>query len=219
MRDVLVGIDPSFETAGVAIYTPEDKRLVLHGGDIFSCVDFLNKSGILHRAIVILEDPGLNSNIYGTWFQMKTSVELYRTGKVGLHNPQGKRSAPWSDGRDRSVQAVFGGLMKQAKNIGQSVASAWMFNELISRAGVPVARIAPSDRHRADKEILKGNGPKGVHLLSMPTKTTAVQFQALTGYTGRSNEHTRDAATLVFGMTIPRAKMLARTQDSEIPFD
>jgi len=51
--------------------------------------------------------------------------------------------------------------------------------------------------------------------LTMPTKTNAKQFETITGYKGQSNEHTRDAATLVFNKTAKWAETMIKIQEKK----
>lgn len=184
-RKYLIGIDPSLTTAGVAIYSPADGKLILHSGDVFSCMGFLNKSGILSQSIAVVENPNLDNTVFNAWRLIAVEIEKYKN-----------KTAPIGD-----VKMKFGISMKHAQGVGKNKAAADLFIEMLGRAGIPVLEIAPSSRHRADKDLMKSK-VQGVKMLSMPTKTTAAQFEQYTGYSGRSNEHSRDAATLCSGRSI-----------------
>lgn len=188
MRDVLIGIDASLVNCGVAVL--ENGTLQLYKGELLEAVAFIRKGGWKDRAYIVIEDPNADAAVFGMWAKVKAAV-LKFTGKI--EGAYGINSRPVTIGE---VESEFRMAMKIAQNVGESKAAAKILMALFKQAGMPVVRIAPSDRHRADKDGLK---LQGVKLLSMPTKTTAVQFQEYTGYTGRSNEHARDAATLVWG--------------------
>jgi predicted Fe-Mo cluster-binding NifX family protein len=195
----LIGIDPSLSTAGIAVYHPESGRLVLHTGDLFSCVSFLNNCGVLHQSIVIIEDPNKDSATFNMWFMFQKKLNVLLSG-------QRKSSFYAGAGSEKPVtlgdlKSEFSIALNHAQKVGMSKASATVFIELLKRQAVPTVRIAPSSRDRADKAMKKLSTP-GIKVLSMPTKTTQEQFKTLTGYEARSNEHTRDAATLVHGRSI-----------------
>lgn len=69
-------------------------------------------------------------------------------------------------------------LLKAAQNVGQNKEAAMLIVEWCKRHNVKVTTQRPSKR-------------------SM-TKLTAEQFNKITGWKGKSNEHTRDAAMLVW---------------------
>lgn len=181
----LIGIDPSFVTCGCSIYEPETKNLILHGGDLFSVMNFLNNSRILGKAIAVVENPNLDGTVFGSWFRFQAQIDRLQKKQIGL-------------GELKSEYSI---AMGHAQKVGKNKAAGMFIIEMLTRQDIPVLEIAPSSRHRADKDLAKAKF-KGVQMLSMPTKTTAEQFNALTGYTGRSNEHSRDSATLIHGRTI-----------------
>jgi hypothetical protein len=196
MKEYLIGVDPSFENLGLAIYHPESGKLTLNTDDLFHQIDWLNKSGILGKAIVVCENPNLNSNVFGMWPAVRACFVQTIEKRPGF--------TPMATGLGQA-QSMFLRAMKQAQDVGKSKASATLIINLFKMQSIPVLEVSPSDRSRADKDLAKV-GTKGVHMLVMPTKTNATQFQQLTGYVGRSNEHNRDAATLVFGRTIKWAE-------------
>jgi hypothetical protein len=197
-RDILIGIDASLVSCGIAIL--QDGKLELHTAEILDAIKWLSAKKILSRSIAVIEDPNLDKNVFGQFVLVKAAVLKFAGKAVGQYGM--KQTA----GTMADVQGAFSIAMKRAQDIGQAKAAAKILISLFERAKVPVVRIAPSDRHRADKESLKANFI-GVQMLSMPTKTNAGQFQQLTGYVGRSNEHNRDAATLIHGRTIKWALM------------
>lgn len=197
MKTHLIGIDPSFKNVGIAVYRPENGAMSLHSGDLFSAIDFLNRSKLLGKCIVVLEDPNLNPNLFGGWPFVRAEIMKTLEKRPGY--------IPFPTGL-ANVQSAYLRSAKQAQNVGENKAAAKLFAELFERQGVPFFRVSPTDRHRADKELVRANS-RGIKMLVMPTKTNAMQFYELTGYSGRSNEHTRDAATLVHGRTIKWAEI------------
>ena len=182
MKTHLIGVDPSFQNCGIAIYCPATKELKLHTGDIFSAIKFVTESGLLSKSIAIIENPNLDSNTFGMWAFFKQVL----TGNQPIKNIQGQ----------------FGICMKRAQDIGKSKASAEFLIEMFRRQYAPVIEVKPSSRDRADK--VKN---ADVRLLKMPTKTTAAQFLTYCGFaTKTGNEHSRDAGTLVAGRTIEWAE-------------
>jgi len=97
--------------------------------------------------------------------------------------------------------------LKIANDAGRNQGAAILLFRMLTVAGFTVLRIAPNKRRQARK----GNN-KLIDLLSlyMPTKTSAKQFEILTGYTKQTNEHVRDAATLVWGKTIANIELLLK---------
>lgn len=189
-RDVLIGIDASLVNCGVAVYS--GGNLTLYKGELFEAVDWIRAQGIKDRSIVVIEDPNKDRTAFGLWGKMKEVCVKWKRGQA----------------YDAEVESVFRMGSKQAQNVGESKAAAKVLIKLFERANIPVVTIAPSDRHRADKDSIRVKA--GVKALSMPTKTTAKQFEDLTGYNGRSNEHNRDAATLVYGKTTTWALMMLK---------
>lgn len=180
--EYLVGIDPSFTNCAAAIYHPATRGLQLHTGDLFSVMAFLNSSGVLGKCIVVCENPNLDSNTFGMWAFFKQALTTNRDLKT--------------------LQGQFGICMKRAQDIGKSKASAELLIEMFRRQSIPVLEVKPSSRDRADK--VKN---ADVRLMKMPTKTNAAQFAAYAGFpVPKSNEHNRDAATLILGRNIEWAQ-------------
>lgn len=198
MKTYLIGIDPSFKTAGVAVYHPESGRMVLHTGDLFSVIGFLNKSQVLRKSIIVLENPNLDSTFFGGWGRFRAQLDRLVKRQIGVGD----------------IQSEFRIAFTQAQHVGKSKAAGELFLELFTRQGIPVIEIAPSTRHRADKDLRKV-GVQGIKMLVMPTKTTAEQFKALTGFDGRCSEHARDAATMIHGRTIRWAEMMLQRKSEQ----
>jgi len=180
--EYLVGIDPSFTNCAAAIYHPATKTLQLHTGDLFSIVAFLNQSGVLGKCIAVVENPNLDSTAFGLWYLMKQAL--------------GKNAGM------AELQSVFARVIKRAQDIGKSKASAELILEMFRRQNIAVLEVKPSSRDRADK--VKN---ADVRLMKMPTKTNAAQFAVYCGFVPpKSNEHNRDASTLVVGRNIEWAE-------------
>lgn len=208
MRDVLVGIDPSFTNMGVAVYIPETKQLNMKTGDFQSMVKWLNKTVKLNRCILIVENPALVSNVFSMWGMMKSEVEAY--GKYEAWKAKKSLGMPGTKSI-QELQSVFARSMKYAQNVGENKAAAKYFLNLIDGLA-PIAEISPSQRDRYDKmkKKLGKNANIDLNTLRFPTKTTQTVFNEWSGHEGRSSEHARDAATLVFGRSIRWALALAK---------
>ena len=127
---------------------------------------------------------------------MKAEIAKFKSGQGGLGE----------------CQAIFGRLAKMAQGVGKCCAAADLLKSLFDEKGVPVVEIKPSDRHRADRPPSSGKQPLAIGFLSMPTKTSAHQFEQMTGYMGRSSEHSRDACTTVWGKSIYWAETMIERQ-------
>lgn len=201
MRDILVGIDPSFATMGAAIYYPDTKVLKLKTGDFGSVINWLNVSVKFSRVILVVENPALNSTTFKMWPMMKSEIEqlsAYEQWRVkkSIGNMPGVKKI-------EELQSVFAIAMNYAQKVGENKAAAKYFLNLIGNT-VPTVEIAPSGRDRYDKMKAKLGKKAKINLdtLKFPTKTNQTVFNEWTGYEGRSSEHARDAATLVYGRTI-----------------
>ena len=204
-RNILLGIDPSFINFGVCIYNPKDKSMNMRTSNMSDQIKWIQKNCKLKNCIAIVENPALNSNVFGMWAMVKSEIEKMMRSKGGKIDLRGRITMA-------DVQSKFLIAMKQAQNVGENKAAAKDIIVKLRRAGVPVIEISPSKR---DKAYTKMNGKilrKDVMYLKMPTKTTQAQFKKLTGYEGRSSEHSRDAATLVYGRSIQWAKKTAEIE-------
>jgi Holliday junction resolvasome RuvABC endonuclease subunit len=197
MKDILVGIDPSLTNCGIAILWP-DKTLELHTADLMAALGWLGSKKITGRMIAVIEDPNKDSTTFGMWAMMKNEIG----------NMMARR------GDMNTVESIFRRTQKRAQDVGKSKGSALLIISMFEKAGVPVLMVAPSSRDNAEKERVKVNA-KDVCYLKSPTKTNAEEFRMITGYTGRSNEHNRDAATLIHGRTIVWAETQLRIQKSK----
>jgi hypothetical protein len=172
----LIGIDPSLENMGVAVYEIATKELTLKTGRWIEMLEWISAQPILAaQGGFVLENPELDSRFFGTTALLNNGHK-YKQGVIG--------QAEWSS----QVQIA----MTCAQSVGKNKAAAKVIIDMLS--GCKLIQIAPSSRDK----MVERNADK-VRFLNMPTKTTAKQFCELTGYEKRCSEHARDAATLVWG--------------------
>ena len=194
MKTILIGIDPSFVNCGVAIYHPSTQRFEsLYTSDLQSAVDFIAGKNIIREAVVVIENPAMNSHFFPGWDGIRKAV----LGKAGI----------------QQIESEFRKAAKFAQNVGESKAAAKFLISTFERAGVPVIQVSPTERHRANK--VRVEPLERLMAMTMPTKTTSEQFNALTGFVGRSSEHARDAGTLVYGKTMVWANYRIQVGDAK----
>jgi hypothetical protein len=92
---------------------------------------------------------------------------------------------------------------KMILNAGQNGGAARVIIQACIDLEIPFVRIAPSDRDNAKKTKKHPNSWK------MPTKLTSKQFFDRTKWEGSTNEHGRDAATMVWKMSKPNFQYLS----------
>lgn len=206
-RTKLLGIDPSFTTMGAAIWDTSTKRLHLLNGTLDQVFILLQDRYDPSDLVAVIEDPSLDSPVFGAWEEMKSKISMIdaSSGRTRLK--------AWKD-----AESTFRTLQAIAQNVGENKAAAKRTIKLLESLQIPYVRIRPSERKRADK-LEKGERRLPISCFSMPTKTTKEQFYELTGYSGQSNEHSRDAATLVHKQTINWALVLYATQNKGEFFD
>lgn len=174
----MVGIDPSLTNCGAAILT-SGGELRMKTGELLEILQWLKQNGVSSKSgrwLIVMEHPGLD----------RPTFNMERWITSSKNNPD--------------FESVVRRALKIAQDAGQSSASAKMWQQIFRQAKLPVYLVAPSTRDRADKMAKRVSLPSAIQLLSMPTKTTAAQFETLLGYNpGRCSEHARDAATLIWG--------------------
>lgn len=180
---ILLAIDPGkAKHNGRAYYDTETTQYAdLKGVGIVDLVTSMvqdYKNNLIHG--VVLEDPNLDSTIF-------RGQKYYNTlkGKFGH-------------------QRALAGAMKLGEDVGKNKGLAIIIEDTLISNSIPYIKIAPSKRRRIDKASLSGIALRTV---LMPTKITAKQFNEMTGYGGKSNEHSRDAGAMVYRMT--SAKFMA----------
>ena len=177
----LIGVDPSIKTAGVCLYDTLKKTMSLYSGDIFECIDFIRRTGKLAESVAVIENANLDKAVFRGIQPIRARINAMKERRPGA-----------------TIESIMENVLSfgmQAQGVGKSKAASDVFILAFKKSGVPVVEVAPSKRDRADKANLK---KLGVRMLVMPTKTTAAQFQEITGYQGRCNEDARDAAMLVW---------------------
>lgn len=213
-RTTLLGIDPSFINFGVCIYNPSTKDMNMKTGTMTKMVDWIQTQCKVRDCIAIVENPALDKTTFNMWGMMKKTIEKYITyqvwkvTKIGVIPPKIELS---------DIQTQFAIAMNFAQKVGENKAAAKHFLSILSDAKVPYIEIAPSKRQKAFTKKNNKVVRRKVLTLTMPTKTTQEQFKELTGYDKRSNEHCRDAATLVFGRTIKWAIMTLKMGERKGP--
>lgn len=198
-RDILLGIDPSFRNLGVCIYTPSTNEMQLFTGEWFDAVEWIGKNVKLRRCVAVLENPNLDSALFRGIGIVKSPVLKFAAYQKAVGAQKWPLPAPV---RFEDLTPHFGSAFRQAQSVGMNKAAGELMLKLLARHKVPTVQIAPSNRDRADKTRVP------VGMMTLPTKTNAHQFKTLTGWGKRSNEHNRDAATLVWGKNIKWAIMM-----------
>lgn len=211
-KNVIVGIDPSLTTMGVSIYRTDTRELMLGGGDILEALKFIRDNVNMKQAVFVIEDPNMNTNVFNVGGRIKRMIEDMILLKKKPFTRVGKDSPTIP-----KIMSEIAMALKIAQGVGKNKAAADLTIKILKKAGVPILRINPSDRMVTDKHLKKmsANLKAGIKLLVMPTKSTAYQFEQLTGYKGRSNEHTRDATTLYWGKSIKTILLLIAGQQED----
>ena len=207
----IIGIDPSSQESntGFAIYDTVKKEFVtIRSMNFLSAVnealEFLQANCTWEvvegrkrwkNAFCMVENADLDGPVFGAW---KRFSGLLRS----------KWRMPMN-----AVMPILGSSykrdLKHAQNIGMVKIASRVLVKGMEDIGLMTYEIAPSWRHSMDGGLKTVGGLKtnSVKHLTMPTKTNAKQFKALTGYIGRSNEHGRDAATMIYEQTPQKVKM------------
>lgn len=134
-------------------------------------------------------DEIFSCNLYECLRYLERKILAYPR-KIGVVlEDAGKDNATFKKGKNAAIQA------KISRDAGKNQAGATVVRQLCNHFRVPCLLIAPSQRRQAKPYL------KFVKGLPYPTKTTKEQFNTLTGCFARTNEHNRDAGTLVWGMS------------------
>jgi len=225
----LVGLDPSFKTMGVALWTPSTAQLSFYSGKLQHCIRWIFKSDLFDpkEIICVVENPNMDSPSFKLWagkypFAISGSIKKrtifgFKNVVTSFAKTEYRRAltrpanAPLHIDH---VRSAFAQAIKHGQRVGKSQAAAEYTIDILRSSQIPVLEIKPSDRHRAD--VTSRGNPKDVRLKKCPTKTTRVQFEEYSGIKigpRESNEHSRDAATLVVNKTIRNIEMKIMTQD------
>lgn len=199
-KRLLLGLDPSFVKMGAAILNPETKQLILKSGEFQPMLKWINSNCKLSEVVAVVENPALDSTTFNMWGMVSKLIGDFVKYSIWqiLKNGSPPKRVQLSD-----VQQQFAISMNHAQKVGENKAAAKLLIQMLSDKVVPFVEVAPSARDKAFKEDKNGNKRfLDVRFLKMPTKTTAEQFEQLTGYSGSSSYDSRDAATLIHGKTI-----------------
>jgi len=204
MIKYMIGCDPSFNNFGVAIYNLETMKLTLRTDNFNDAIKFIGGNARLSESLAVVENSAMVSAVFKMWPLVKKEVEKYGSELAKYHLRLIREHKPIPKMNLDDVQSQFSIAMRVAQHLGSQKAACTQIISMFKSKGVPVYEVSPAWRDRADTAT-KRAGKAKVHLpsLSMPTKLTAEQFKELTGYGKEkgqsSNEHSRDAAMLIFG--------------------
>lgn len=191
--ELFVGIDPGKQT-GFALQLPKVSWL----GSVYSVPAYLVYTELeailkkydVKKVLFILEDANLDSAVY-----FRKDLKLYK-GKA--KNAQGFEA-------------------KVYQNVGQVKARCRDAEEALKSLGANYCKIAPSKRvsyetwAKRNKYLVdridSTSSVRACKTMLMPTKMTAKAFKVRTGYKNLTNEHGRDAATLIDRLTVPKANL------------
>ena len=203
----LIGCDPSYQNFGVCIYDTHQKTMLLKTGKFGEMVKFINSNIDKKKSIAVVENSALVSAVFKMWPMVKQEIDKYAESLAKYHMTKikGDTLKPHKPTLT-DVQSSFAIAMKLAQHVGNQKGACEQIIEIFKSVDIPVYEVSPAARDRADKAQKKaGKATVNIHSLTMPTKTTAAQFKELTGYGAAkgesSNEHNRDAATLIYGKT------------------
>lgn len=94
--------------------------------------------------------------------------------------------------------------LAKASDVGKNKGIANAILTFLQSNGITVLSVAPSERQRVENPKMR------LDFYRMPTKSTHHQFCLRTGWPAlpKTNEHGRDAAMLVFGLTRPALNLM-----------
>jgi hypothetical protein len=180
------------ETCGAAAYDLRTKKLTHFTGELRSLWKWIGDNYKTDEIIVVLENPGLSKNTYGAVGIVTAAATKYKQGRCGIEE----------------VAKAAGIAARMSRNVGENGASAKYAKKLLTAAKVPVIEVSPTERDKAFKTERDGTKRKLLaRALTMPTKTDRAQYESVTGFVGVTNEHARDAGTLVAGRSMMWAKV------------
>lgn len=140
--------------------------------------------------ILVGIDPGVTTGV-ATWdaFERKLlgvqSAPIHTVMDLVRMQPQGSILVVFEDCRHHRVFGAGQRKDPALQGVGSVKRDCGIWDDFLTEHGIPFITRAPSRRR---------------------TKFTAEQFQAATGWTGRSNNHGRDAAMLVAGIPETQAQ-------------
>lgn len=206
-RQLLVGIDLGiWKNTGVALYDPKKKIYIyIKSTDLFEAMDICKGLNLVENLeiVVVVENANMDSNVFGADQNFMTYLRSWLGRK------------PFD----------FKAILKQIRmvitwggNVGKNKGAAITFCAKLRELNIPMVEIAPSTRRVAGSSIKIGQLEQEIPLnqLPMPTKVKSPAFIKLTGHKGETNEHGRDAATLLWKKSFIYYKNFARTQTINI---
>lgn len=98
-------------------------------------------------------------------------------------------------------------MARMGRDVGKNMGICILLKQMMDDLGILYLCIAPSQR-----DNYKKTNKRAIHSMRWPTKMPSKEFKQMTGYLGSTNEHGRDGATLVYGMTEPKFRMLVAQQ-------
>lgn len=210
----IIGIDPSSQESntGFAIYDTTKKKFVtIRSMNFLSAVnealefleahcewDVVNGRKRWKNAFCMVENADLDGPVFGAW---KSFSGLLRS----------KWRMPINSVL-KILASKYKSDLRHAQNIGMVKIASRVLVKGMEDIGLMTYEIAPSWRHSITNGLKTVGGvkTKDVLHLTMPTKTNAAQFKKLTGYAGRSNEHGRDAATMIYEQSPQKVRMFVQ---------
>lgn len=168
-----LGIDPG-RTTGIALYNPVSKKLIsLNSGDFWQSLQIIGDLSSQYKIDkVLVENPQLNKPVF---MNQDQRVEL-KDAIIDAESYARKDKEQFNAAFQR-VESVYKIHTARAQRVGRNKEQTHLLLEWLDRKGFEVVEMRP-------------------HLPKMDSK----QFNELTGWTGRTNEHVRDAARLVYGL-------------------
>jgi hypothetical protein len=203
MINYLLGFDPSFKTMGVAIKHLKTGKLTLYSGTFQQCLNFVNKNCVLFESLAVVENAGMISTVFKVWPMVKGEVDKYADSLAKHHLLKIKETTCSTKKPNISdVQSQFSIAMKYAQYVGMQKAACDQLIQSLESCKVEVLQVSPAKRTNM-KTVRKkaGKGTVNLEAVSLPTKLNANEFYQLTKYEGSSNEHSRDAAILIYDQT------------------
>lgn len=189
MQKIYIGIDPG-ATTGIAVYNRGGITALQSGSHsqmLLAVIDISRSSGNLLS--IILEDVHAD----------KTNFVAAQFIRQMMANPALAKKMP---SEKKRMAYCINAACKRSRDSGMTAGFAMDWKALFAQQGITYATLAPSMRDNAAailSKLGKGINPAPVIAsLRAPTKLNSGQFKTLTGCQLPSNEHTRDAATLVW---------------------
>lgn len=171
MIEVFIGIDPG-KNNGVAIWSVTGKKYLsletLDFWDVLNQLDDCKKKYVVHS--VVIENPNLNKPVFMDSKQKSTVTNAF--------NNMRKYARRQDDLFDQYKDVVLSEnriLATKAQRVGMNKQYSKLLIEYCNRIGLKINEIRP-----------------------YLSKLNAKEFAALTKWEGRTNEHNRDAARLVY---------------------